>query len=173
MVERRKKVIEKVGSEEKEELLKTYMPFLSRGKFVNAATCNLERMPNVAPKLIAKVERNFIYLVDYVIGTTFVNLKENPRISLCFVDDRSLTGYQLNGTASVLERGEEFETLAEEFQQIKTNFTVERILFNVRTGEKASPIELSLPEKFALIKIRVIEVVEISSAGTLKSKFAI
>jgi predicted pyridoxine 5'-phosphate oxidase superfamily flavin-nucleotide-binding protein len=171
--QRRRKVYEKVDPEEKNDLLKTFLPFLSRGKFVNVATCNLERMPNVAPKLIAKVEKNFIFVIDYVIGTTFTNLKENPRISLSFIDDRTLTGYQLNGTATVFEKGQEFEELAEEFQQIKTNFTVERILYNVRTGEKASPIELSLPEKFAIIKIRVIEIVEISSSGSLKSKFAI
>jgi hypothetical protein len=50
----------------------------------------------------------------------------------------------LNGAVTVLASGEEFEKLAEEFQQIKTNFTVERILFNVRTGEKASSLDLSL-----------------------------
>jgi predicted pyridoxine 5'-phosphate oxidase superfamily flavin-nucleotide-binding protein len=173
MMERRKKVYEKVEPGEKDDLLKTFLPFLSKGKFVNVATCNRERMPNVAPKLIAKVEKNSIYVIDYVIGTTFMNLKENPRISLSFVDDRTLTGYQLNGTATALEKGAQFDELAEEFQQIKTNFTVERILYNVRTGEKASPIELNLPERFVIIKIRVIEIVEISSSGSLKSKFAL
>jgi predicted pyridoxine 5'-phosphate oxidase superfamily flavin-nucleotide-binding protein len=173
VVERRKKVYEKLASDEQGDLLKTFLPFLSRGKFINVATCNLERMPNVAPKLIAKAAKNFVFVIDYVLGTTFANLRENPRISLSFIDDRTLTGYQLNGTATVLEKGDEFDELAEEFQQIKTNFTVERILYNVRTGEKASPIELNLPEKFAIIKIRVIEIVEISSSGNLKSKFAV
>jgi hypothetical protein len=35
-------------------------------------------MPNVAPKLIAKVDNNLVYLVDYVMGTTYTNLKINP-----------------------------------------------------------------------------------------------
>ena len=173
MVERRRKVIEKVEPEEKERLLKRFLPFLSKGKFVNVATCNRERMPNVAPKLIAKLDGNVVYCVDYVMGSTYANLRENPRVSVCFVDERTLTGYQLNGTATVIEKGEEFDALAEDFQQIKTDFTVERILYNVRTGEKVSPIDLVLPEKFAIIKVRVIEIVEIGSSGSLSSKFAI
>ena len=170
---RRKKIVEKISQEEKENLLNNYLPFLSSGRFVDVATCNRERMPNVAPKLIAKTEKNILYLIDYVIGTTYANLKENPRVSLSFIDNRTLTGYQLNGTATIMERGEEFERLSEEFQQIKTEFTVERILYNIRTGEKASPSEFSLPEKFAILKINVIEIVEISSSGGLTSKVAL
>ncbi|MFB3919302.1 hypothetical protein BU251_01445 [Candidatus Velamenicoccus archaeovorus] len=172
-MERRKKVYEPITPQEKENLLHDYLPFLSRGKFVNVATCNEERMPNVAPKLIAKVDNNLVYLVDYVMGSTYANLKTNPRVSLSFVDERTLTGYQLNGAVIVIASGEEFDRLSEEFQQIKTNFTVERILFNVRTGGKASPVDLTLPEKFVILKVKVFEIVEISSTGGLKSKFAL
>lgn len=172
--ERRKKMIEKVSPQEKHDLLKSLLYFLTGGKFVNVATCNLERMPNVAPKLIAKVDDDNLYIVDYVLGTTYVNIKENPRVSVSFVDDKTFTGYQLNGTATVIEKGPEFERLAEEFQKIKTDFTVERILYNVRTGEKASASpEFSLPEKFAILRIKVIEIVEISSTGHLKSRFSL
>ncbi|MDD5019404.1 MAG: pyridoxamine 5'-phosphate oxidase family protein [Candidatus Omnitrophica bacterium] len=172
-MEHRKKIYEPITPEEKKNFLQNYMPFLSKGKFVDVATCNEERMPNVAPKLIAKVEHNVIYLVDYVMGTTYSNLKTNPRVSLSFVDERSLTGYQLNGAVTIVGSGEEFDRLAEEFQQIKTNFTVERILYNVRTGEKASPLDIVLPEKFVILKAKVFEIVEISSTGGLKSKFAL
>jgi len=172
-MERRKKVYEPITPQEKENLLHDYLSFLPRGKFVNVATCNEERMPNVAPKLIAKVDNNLVYLVDYVMGSTYANLKTNPRVSLSFVDERTLTGYQLNGAVIVIASGEEFDRLSEEFQQIKTNFTVERILFNVRTGGKASPVDLALPEKFVILKVKVFEIVEISSTGGLKSKFAL
>ncbi|MFA5038562.1 MAG: pyridoxamine 5'-phosphate oxidase family protein [Candidatus Omnitrophota bacterium] len=166
----KKKIYQDITPEEREDLLKDFLPFISKGKFVNAATCNQERMPNVAPKLIAKVENNIIYLVDYVMGATFINLKTNPRVSLSFVDDRSLTGYQLNGTVKVLESGEEFDALSEEFQQIKTSFTVERILYHVRSGGKSSDSHIEMPEKFVILKVKVFEIVEISSTGVLKSK---
>jgi uncharacterized pyridoxamine 5'-phosphate oxidase family protein len=172
-VETRKKIIERIPLEEKENLLQNYLPFLSKGKFVNVATCNLQHMPNVAPKLIAKVEKNIIYLIDYIVGSTYSNLSENPRVSISFIDEKSLTGYQLNGTVNLLEKGKEHDALAEEFQQIKTQLTVERILFNVRTGAKTPPPELALPEEFVIIQVKIFEIVEISSSGGLKSKFAI
>lgn len=172
-MQRRKKVYEPITPEERKDLLRNFLPFLSQGKFANVATCNEERMPNVAPKLIAKVENNLIYLVDYVMGSTYTNLKTNPRVSLSFVDEKTLTGYQLNGAVAVLASGAEFDKLSEEFQQIKTNFTVERILFNVRTGGKASHQDIVLPEKFIILKVKVFEIVEISSTGGLKSKFAL
>ncbi len=172
-IDRKKRIVEKVTAKEKENLLSHLGHFLSRGKFVNVATCSLERMPNVATKLVVKTAANILYLIDYVIGKTYHNLKENPRVSVSFIDDKSLTGFQLNGTATLLEHGEEFDKLSEDFQQIKTNFTVERILLNIRTGEKASPLEFSLPEKFAILKISVIEIVEISSSGVLRSKLAL
>ncbi len=167
------KEIEKITPEEKDRILQDLVPFLSPGKFINVATCSLERMPNVAPKLVVKTEKNVIYFIDYVIGRTFINLKVNPRISISFIDQRTLTGYQLNGTVDIIDHSPELESFVEDFQKIKTGFTVERILFNLRSGEKASALEFALPEKFAVLKVKVIEIVEISSSGVLKSKFAL
>lgn len=171
-MERRKKTIEKITVQEKEDLLASYLPFLSMGRYVNVATCNLQHMPNVAPKLIAKAEKNVVYLIDYVVGTTCANLKENPRVSISFIDEKTLTGYQLNGSVNLLEEGEEFDALAREFQHIKTNLTVERILFNVRSGVKTSPPELALPERFVIIEVKIFEIVEISASGGLRSRLA-
>ncbi len=172
-VHKKKKIIERISPQERDRLMVQLSVFLQKGSFVNVGTCSLERMPNVAPKLVAKVERNIVYLIDYVMGRTHHNLKENPRISVSLVDGKTFTGYQLNGTVDILEEGEEFNKLAEEFQKIKTDFTVERILLNVRTGEKATPSEFSLPEKFAIIKAKVIEIVEITSSGGLRSRLAL
>lgn len=173
-MDKKKRIIEECTPQEKESILANFMPFLSKGKFVNIATCNLERMPSVAPKLIGKTEKNSIYLIDYVMGKTYSNIKQNPRVSLSFINDRTLTGYQFNGTAIIIEEGEEFDKLTDEFQRIKTNFTVERILLDVRKGKKTSPsVEFSLPKKFIILKVKVFEIVEISSSGGLKSKFTI
>ncbi len=169
----KKRAVKDLSLQQGELLLQKLLPFLSKGRFVGVATCNQERMPNVAPKLIAKVDKNVVYLVDHVIGTTYTNLKGNPRVSLGLMDEKTFTGYQLNGTATVMERGQEFQALAEDFQKIKTDFTVQRILFNVRSGGQAPPVELELPERFVIIKIRVIEVVEIATSGDLKSQFAL
>jgi hypothetical protein len=172
-MDKKKRTVEKISTQEKENLLKNFLPFLSQGRFINVASCSLERMPSVAPKLIAKTHKNIIYLIDYIYGRTYSNLKTNPRVSVSFFDDRTFTGYQLNGSVEILEDGEEFERLSEEFQAIKTNLTVEHILFNIRSGEKAKPLEFSLPKKFAILKLKIVEIIEISSSGSLKSKLAV
>lgn len=169
----KKKTIERISAVEKENLLNSFLPFMSKGKFVNVSTCNMERMPNVAPKLVAKIEKNILYLIDYVMGKTYSNLKVNPRVSLSFFDERTLTGYQLNGSVTVIENGEEFDKLAEEFQKIKTDFNVERILYNVRSGIRSRPLDFSMPENFAVLKIKIIEIIEISSSGSLNAKYAV
>lgn len=169
----KKRIVEKISSVEKANLLVSFLPFLSKGKFVNVSTCNMERMPNVAPKLVAKVEGNVLYLIDYVMGKTYANLKSNPRVSLSFFDESTLTGYQLNGSVTVIENGEEFEKFADEFQRIKTDFNIERILYNVRTGGRSRPLDFSMPENFAVLKIKIIEIIEISSSGNLNAKYAV
>lgn len=172
-MERKRKLIEKVPLEEREHLLKNILPFLPEGRFVYIGTCSFEKAPNVAPKMIIKAEKNILYLADYVIGRTHANLTLNPRASVSFIDEKTLTGYQLNGTADVIEKGEEYERLVEVFQRIKTDFTVERILLNLRTGERIPPQELAIPERMCILKIKVVEIVEIGASGSLKSKCAI
>ena len=66
---------------------------LKSRSFLNVATCDLENNPNLAPKLLLRVEKDVIYLGDYVIGRTFRNLKINPRVSLGFMDGENLIGF--------------------------------------------------------------------------------
>lgn len=171
-MEKTRRVVERLSPEEKDTLFENFAHVLTQGKFISIATCNHERMPSVAPKLIVQTHKNIIYLIDYVKGRTYANLKENPRASLAFIDEHSLTGYQLNGPVTILEHGEEFVKLSEEFQKIKTDLTVERIMMDVRAGTKSSVAAAVLPEKFAILKIKIIEIIEIAPSGALKSKLA-
>ncbi|MFH0876935.1 MAG: pyridoxamine 5'-phosphate oxidase family protein [Candidatus Omnitrophota bacterium] len=172
-MEKKRKIIENVTHEEKEKILQNFVPFLTQGKFVNIGTCNLERMPNVAPKPVLHIKDDTIFLIDYVMGRTYTNLSKNPRASLSFMDESTLTGYQLSGPVTILENGEEFRELSEEFQKIKTDLLVERILLNVRAGRKSTAPQQTLPERFAVLKFKVLEIVEIASSGVLRSKLSI
>ena len=62
-------------------------------EFIRVVSCDLEGRPNAAPKFLLKVETNYIYLVDYIIGRTFRNLNVNPRVSLSLFDNFTLMGY--------------------------------------------------------------------------------
>jgi predicted pyridoxine 5'-phosphate oxidase superfamily flavin-nucleotide-binding protein len=137
-------------------------------EFVSVATCDLDGRPNAAPKFVLKLENNFIYLVDYSIGRTSQNLKINPRISISFMDNDALMGYQLNGSVEIINRGEEYDILVKDLSQKELDLSTRRIIEGVTQGKPHERFELSLSEKFIIFKVKVEEIVDIASSGTLK-----
>jgi len=143
---------------------------LKSREFVSVATCDLQGRPNAAPKFLLKLEHNFIYLVDYIIGRTFRNLGVNPRISISFMDSNSLMGYQLNGSVDLIESGPEYEILVKDLSQKKVDLSTRRIIEGVTQGKAHAGFELGMSESFVIFKVRVEEIVEIFSSGTLKTE---
>ena len=144
--------------------------FLQKQEFINIATCDSENIPNVAPKFLLKIDNDYIFLADYVMGRTYRNLRVNPRVSLSTVNMGTLTGYQINGEVEIIEKGLEFESLMEEFRKKQIQFSVTRIIDGVQKGAKHGTFETSLPERVVIFKIKVEEIVEIISTGELKRK---
>jgi predicted pyridoxine 5'-phosphate oxidase superfamily flavin-nucleotide-binding protein len=137
-------------------------------EFVSVATCDLEGRPNAAPKFVLRVENHFVYLVDYSIGRTSQNLRANPRISISFIDDNTLMGYQLNGPVEVINKGQEYDTLVKDLSQKELELSSKRIIEGVTKGKSHEGFELNLSERFIIFKVIVEEIVEIASSGTLK-----
>lgn len=145
------------------ELLKTR-------EFVSVATCDLDGRPNAAPKFVLKVVNNFVYLVDYSIGRTSRNLRVNPRISISFMDSNTLMGYQLNGAVEILDKGEEYDSLVKDLSQKELELSTRRVIEGVTKGKSHEGFELSLSEEFIIFKIKVTDIVEIASSGTLRTE---
>ena len=55
-------------------------------EFVELATADKAGKPNSAPKFFLKTNGKIVYLIDYSIGKTAENLKENSKVSLSFLD---------------------------------------------------------------------------------------
>ncbi len=136
--------------------------------FIAVATCDLEGSPNVAPKFFLRIENNYIYLVDYVIGRTFQNLVVNPRASLAVTDKDTLTGYQVNGPVEILSEGAAYDKFVDEFQKKELNLSSRRIVEGVLRGESHKNFEVSFPSKVVIFKVKISEAVEIRSSGELK-----
>jgi predicted pyridoxine 5'-phosphate oxidase superfamily flavin-nucleotide-binding protein len=141
---------------------------LKAREFVSVATCDFQGNPNVAPKFILKLENNFIYLIDYVIGRSYEHLKENPRVSLSIMNLDNLTGYQVNGSAELIKEGKDHEQLLKETVEKEISLSTKRIIEGVGRGEKHSSFELSLSAKVVIYKVKIEEVVEIGPSGELK-----
>lgn len=149
---------------------KKVFELLKKRGFVSVATCDLEGRPNAAPKFILKLENNFIYLVDYSIGRTSRNLRLNPRISISFMDNDTLMGYQLNGSVEIIDSGQEYDALVKELSQKELELSTRRIIEGVTKGKPHEGFELSLSEEFVIFKVKVGEIVEIASSGTLRTE---
>ncbi|UCC94603.1 MAG: pyridoxamine 5'-phosphate oxidase family protein [Candidatus Omnitrophota bacterium] len=144
--------------------------FLGNREFINVATCDFEGRPNVAPKFVLKIEGDSIYLVDYVIGKTFQNIKVNPKVSISTVNIDTLVGYQINGQVQIIDVGQQYDYLLEEFAQRQIQFSVKRIIEGVHRERKYSDFEVTFPEHVIVFKVDVQEVVEIIPTGELKRK---
>ncbi len=137
-------------------------------EFISVATCDLEARPNAAPKFLLKVERDHIYLVDYIIGRTFENLQINPKVSLSFIDSFTLIGYQINGKVEIIDSGAEYKDILKELQNKQIDLSTKRVMDGVVKGQAHKAYEVGSPEQFIILKVKVEEVVEIRPSGTLK-----
>lgn len=144
------------------------LEFLKTKDFVSVGTSDLNAMPNAAPKFLLRIEDGYIYLVDYVIGKTYQNIKKNPKVSISFLDTETLIGYQVNGSVEILDKGNEYDGILSELLEKKIDLSAKRIIEGVSTGKTHKTFELSLSDRFVVLKVKVKEVVEICPCGELK-----
>ena len=149
-------------------LTKELMSLMEKRAFVSVATCDFKGRPNAAPKFVLKVESDRVYLVDYTIGTSWQNLKINPRISMSFVDARTLKGYQLNGSVKIMMRGKLYDKMRNEMTDKEVRLTTQRIIDEVRGHPTHETFEVLISEKFVIFEVKVDEVVEMDIHGGLK-----
>ena len=153
-------------------LTKTVSDFLKTREFVSVATCDLKGRPNAAPKMILKIESNYIYLVDYTFGRSFENLKINPRVSISLTNNESLKSYQVNGSVELIESGPAYEKIAPELVEKQISLSTDRIIKGLSTGKHHENFEVAIPEKFVIFKVKIEEAVEMDYGGGIKREKA-
>jgi len=136
--------------------------------FIGVATSDLQSRPNAAPKFILKVESGYIYLVDYIIGNTFRNLKVNPQASLSMFDNNTLMGYQINGKVQIVDRGPEYSAALNELARKEIDLSTTRIIDGVIKGQAHKAYEVAGSGQFVILKVKVEEIVQIHPSGILR-----
>jgi predicted pyridoxine 5'-phosphate oxidase superfamily flavin-nucleotide-binding protein len=149
-------------------LNKRLLEFLKKRTFLNVGTSTLDGKPNNVSKLFLKTENNLIYLVDYSIGRTYNNIKENPQVSLSFFDLDNLVGYQINGPVELIEKGAEYDKIKAELTEKEISLATERIIKGVATGRSHENFEFAPPRHFVIFKIKMEEIAEVSYSGEVK-----
>ena len=145
---------------------------LKAREFIYAATSDFNHRPNAAPKFLLKIEENFIYLADHVIGTTYKNLKINSQVSLAVMDRNTLHGYQINGAVELLTKGATYDQMIKEVHRKEIGFTTERLIEAVRTGKRHENFEVAFPEEVVIYKVKIKDIVEIGPRGQVSREQA-
>lgn len=145
-----------------------FRKLLHKVQFLHVATVSRDGQPNAVPKLILTVDDDAVYLVDCTIGKTWENLRRDPKVSLSFVDEESLKGYQINGNAVVLESEKITPELRKLLEEKEVALTVKRILSGIHTKKKHEDFEMGMSDKFVVFKIDLLEVVEVGYKGNLQ-----
>ncbi|MFH1622462.1 MAG: pyridoxamine 5'-phosphate oxidase family protein [Candidatus Omnitrophota bacterium] len=133
--------------------------------FIAVATCNLKMQTSAVYKFLLKVEDDTIYLVDFVKGKTWQNIRINPKISLSVMDRDDYINYQINGSAHSLIKGLIYKQLLEEFSKKQIDFYSRRIIEGIRRGRAHKNINAPFPRQLTILRIKVEEVVELGPAA--------
>lgn len=151
-------------------LIKEALKFLEEKIFINIATCGPGQRPNVAPKFLLKIEKNYIYLIDYVMNTTLRNIKNNPQVSISSINLKTLKGYQINGSAEILKKSKKgrYGKLLKEYEQKQLYLSTQRLIRALHNQGKSGSYEAEFPKRVEIIKIQVDEAVSIGLQGNLK-----
>ena len=89
-----------------------------KGKMAWVATASSDGMPNTTPKGSVKIiDDEHIVFADLFSKKTRENLQANPKVAVTVADMATYKGYQIKGSAELLESGPLFEKMAEELKK--------------------------------------------------------
>ena len=89
-----------------------------KGKMGWVATASADGIPNATPKgSVSVIDDQHLVFADLFSVKTRANLKENPKVAVTVVDEKSYKGYQLKGSAELLTAGPIFDQVAEELKK--------------------------------------------------------
>jgi len=89
-----------------------------KGKMAWVATASSDGMPNTTPKGSVKIiDDEHIVFADLFSKKTRENLQANPKVAVTVADMTTYKGYQIKGSAELLESGPLFEKMAEELKK--------------------------------------------------------
>jgi uncharacterized pyridoxamine 5'-phosphate oxidase family protein len=136
-------------------------------RFIYMATCGLDGNPNAVPKYLLKIEGDTLYVVDYVFGRTWKNIKINPKVSIPVMDSETLIGYRVNGIVELVRGRKEKAALVKEFSAKNISSSVQKVIDAVRSQKPNRNFEVIFPDKAVIYKIKIQEVTDIGPTGKL------
>ncbi|MFA4854727.1 MAG: pyridoxamine 5'-phosphate oxidase family protein [Candidatus Omnitrophota bacterium] len=138
--------------------------FLQLQGFVIISSIDEQGFPHNSCKGIVKIDkRGEIYLIDVYHGLTCQNIKREPKISICAVDEHKFMGYCLKGKARIMPDDEISHEIIKFWEDNITSRLAKRLLKNLAEEKSRSHHpEASLPGPKHLISVVVDEIVDLA-----------
>jgi len=93
---------------------------IQRSRYGSLATC-VDGQPHVRPMAFIMLEDGRLWSSTYNVSGKFKELQDNPRVEICFVDDRKLH-LRIEGTASICGGEEDKRALLEKNPKVRRHF---------------------------------------------------
>ena len=138
--------------------------FLQLQGFVIISSIDEQGFPHNSCKGIVRIDkRGEIYLIDVYHGLTCRNIKREPKISICAVDEHKFMGYCLKGKARIMPDDEISHEIIKFWEDNITSRLAKRLLKNLAEEKSRSHHpEASLPGPKHLISVVVEEIVDLA-----------
>ena len=141
--------------------------FLRDQEFVTLGTADPGGSPHVSPKLFLKMEENDIYLIDFLVGNSLKNIRQNKKVSVSTFDMENVKGYHVYGTASVIDHDSEFQGLLSEWDRRQTKMATEKVSQTVHGRQNIRSLKLTFLKPVRIYKITIEKIDFVSSQGVL------
>jgi hypothetical protein len=87
------------------------------GKLAWVATASRDGMPNATPKGSLKLlDEHHVFFADLFSLKTRKNLEENKKVAVTVIDNETFKGYQIKGTAEILDSGQLFNETTKQLE---------------------------------------------------------
>ncbi len=105
----------------------------------------------------------FLYVVDLYKNRTYKNVKERRVVSVVAVDEKSFSGYLLQGVGRVVAKTKVEVDKVRTAEKNIVRRIAKRIINNLREGKKSNYFEAGLPDVKYFIEVAIKNVVDLAS----------
>lgn len=135
-----------------DEIFQAFQQSKEQLKILSVASCDENGHPNSASKMLVDIARpNKVFYLDHKFTTTYNNLKNNPHLSISFMDDVNFTGYRLSGKGKILHSGKEFKAASKQWEKRLIRYEADRMLRRITGHHSAREAENALPADFVIV----------------------
>ena len=132
---------------------------LKAADWICLASRDKDGEPNAANKFLLECEGNIVYLVEFVKGKTYDNIKLFPKVVFPIMDLENLVDYQLSGVVEIIEAGPVHDNLIAKLKEKELQFSTKRIIEGIRREKSHESFHFPDMDEAVILKITVDDIV--------------